>query len=89
MESKCGNHFLIMPGSCSYNWCVLFFDLVDLHALVSELKISMFFFFNLKNTNGLFVHFNMFSCTLSRLKIFRRCPEIFKDFDSSSKVRYF
>ena len=38
MESKCGNHFLIMPGSCSYNWCVLFFDRVDLHALVSELK---------------------------------------------------
>ena len=30
--------FLIMPGSCSYNYCVLIFNLVDLPTLVSELN---------------------------------------------------
>ena len=45
--------FLIMPGSCSYNCCVLIFDLVDLHQLV-----------NLKNI----FYFSMFSCIFPRLK---------------------
>ena len=42
---------MIMPRSCSYNCCVLMFDLVDLHTLVSELKLSHIFF-NMDNTNG-------------------------------------
>ena len=40
-----------MTGPCSSNWCLLIFDLEDLHILVSELKLTCIFF-NLKNTNG-------------------------------------
>ena len=47
MEHKCSavqcSDFLIMPGSCSYNCCVLIFDLVDVHTLVSELKLTCIF----------------------------------------------
>ena len=32
-----------MSGSCCYNCCVLIFDLVDLHTLVSELKSTWIF----------------------------------------------
>ena len=39
-----------MPGSCSSNCCVLIFDVVDLHVLVSELKLTCNFS-KLKNTN--------------------------------------
>ena len=42
MEHKCRqcSDFLMMPGSCFYNCCVLISELVDLHTLVSELKLT-------------------------------------------------
>ena len=83
--------FLIMSGSCSYN-CVLIFDLVDLHTLVSELKSICICFqpekykWNMQY-NDFLVHLSMFSCIFSKLKIFR-CPKIFsRDLERSSKVK--
>ena len=33
------------------------------------------------------VYFSVFSCIFARLKIFRRCSEIFRDLERSSKVK--
>ena len=80
-----------MPGSCSYNCCVLIFDLADLHTLVGELKLTCIFFQPKKyklnmQYNDFLIYFSMFSCIFPRLKIFR-CSKIFRDLERSSKVK--
>ena len=81
-----------MPGSYSYNRWVLIFDLADLHTLVSELKLTCIFFqlekykLNMQCSDFL-VYFGMISCIFPRVKIFRRCSEISRDLERSSKVK--
>ena len=72
-----------MPGSCCYN-CVLIFDLVDWHTLVSELKLTCIFFkpgklkWNIQY-NDFLVYFGIF--WYSVVKIFFFCNEQAKTFN--------
>ena len=70
----------------------LIFDVVDLHTLVSELKLTCIFFQPEKykwsmQCSDFVVYISMFSCMFSRLKIFRRYSKIFRDLEKSSKVK--
>ena len=54
-----------MPGSCFYNCYVLIFELVDLHTLAGELKLTSIFYqpekykWNMQ-CNNILVYFSMF-----------------------------
>ena len=78
-----------MPGSCSYNCCVLIYDLVGMHTLVTELKLTCIFVQPEKHKwniqyNDFLVYFSMFSYSI--VKIFLTEMKKLKTFNNLFKI---
>ena len=81
--------FLIMPGSFSYNCCVLIYDLVGMHTLVTELKLTCIFVPPEKHKwniqyNDFLVYFSIFSYSI--VKIFFTEMKKLKTFNNLFKI---
>ena len=78
-----------MRGSCSYNCCVLIYDLVGMHTLVTELKLTCIFVQPEKHKwniqyNDFLVYFSIFSYSI--VKIFFTEMRKLKTFNNLFKI---